>query len=80
MAGAGSSQFWAGGEVADELDLGKWAWCSGGECAESVWLAGSAKDLAGEHIDGGVFVVFVGLRVVVVGCEDRSAELTRGGL
>lgn len=52
VAGAGSSQLWAGGEVADELNLGEWAWYSGGECAEGGWLAGSAENLAGEHIDG----------------------------
>ena len=55
VAGAGSSQLWAAGEVADELDLGEWAWCSGGECAEGGWLAGSTEDLAGEHINGNVF-------------------------
>lgn len=79
VAGAGSSQLWAGGEVADELDLGEWAWSGGGECAKGGWLVGSAENLAGEH-DDGLFNRSLGLRVVVVGSEDWIVGLSRGGL
>lgn len=52
VAGRGGCELWAGGEVADELDLREWARGGGGECAEGSWGAGGAEDLAGEHGDG----------------------------
>lgn len=52
VAGRGGCELWAGGEVADKLDLREWAWGGGRECAESSWGAGGAEDLAGEHGDG----------------------------
>lgn len=72
MAGAGSGQLWAGSEVADELDLGEWAWSGGGECAESDWLASSAEKLAREHIDGDVFCGVGG--VEGCGCGMRGLD------
>lgn len=52
MARRSGSELRAGGEVTDKLDLGEWAWGGGRECAKGGWCAGSAKDLAGEHLDG----------------------------
>lgn len=70
MAGAGSSQLWAGGEVADKLDLSQRAWSGGGECAKGGWLAGSAEDLAGKHVDGDVFCGIGGVEGCGCGMED----------
>lgn len=52
VAGAGGRELWGGRKMADELDLGEWASCGGGESASCDWSARGAEDLARKHSDG----------------------------